>query len=121
MIPVANQPDDITNYSCQPYEVKLLTCIYDLSTGEFRGMKENLTYIVLRGDSEEVFLSYGFNLHKSKVLYAASKGKIPDAFIFTSFNKHSNEMLNERREKEGRSTLTFFLPSIAAGKEEINQ
>ena len=118
---MANQPDYITNYSCQPNEVKLLTCIYDLSTVEFRGMKENLAYIVLRGDSEEVFLSYGFNLHQSKVLYAASKGKIPDAFIFTSFNKHSNEMLNERREKEGRSTLTFFLTSIAARKEEINQ
>ena len=84
-------------------------------------MKKNLAYIVLRGDSKEVFLSYGFDLHKSKVLYAASKKKIPDAFISTSFNKHSNEMLDEMRDKEDRSTLLFFLPSITDRKEKINQ
>ena len=31
----ANQPAEIQNYSCKANEVKLHTCIYDLTTGEF--------------------------------------------------------------------------------------
>ena len=30
-----NQPAEIQNYSCKANEVKLHTCIYDLTTGEF--------------------------------------------------------------------------------------
>ena len=81
LIPAANQPEDIAVHECQPNEVKLLTRIYDLTNGQFKGMRESLAYIVLRGDMEEVFLSYGFDTAKSKVLCAVSKEKIPDAFF----------------------------------------
>ena len=88
LIPAANQPEDIAAHECQPNEVKLLTCIYDLANGQFKDVRDSLAFSVLRGDMEEVFLSYGFDADKSKVLYAASKKKIPDAFSCTYFNKH---------------------------------
>ena len=121
LIPAANQPDDIASYECLPNEVKLLTCIYDLTTGDFKGVRESLAYIVLRGDKEEAFFSYGYDAAKAKILYAMSKEKIPDAFSFTCFNKHYSEIVNEKREREKSSTVFYFLPSITDRKEEINQ
>ena len=61
----ANQPKDITTYNCNEKEVKLHCCIYDLTTGEFRGVREQLAYIVLRGDKNDFFFSYGFDKSKS--------------------------------------------------------
>ena len=34
----ANQPKDISLYECLPNEVKLLSCVYDLEIGEFKGV-----------------------------------------------------------------------------------
>ena len=121
IIPAASRPEDISTYECQPNEVKLYTCIYDTVNGDFKGVRESLAYIVLRGDREEVFLSYSFDTHKLKVFYAASKEKIPNAFSATCFTKHYSEIMNERREKEDHSTLCYFLPSITDRKEKINQ
>ena len=121
LIRAANQPEDISTYECMPNEIKLYTCIYDMTNGEFKGVSESLAYIVLRDDSEEVFLSYGYDATKAKVLYAVSMEKIPDALLSTCFNKHYSEILNERREKEDHSTLCYFLPSITDRKETINQ
>ena len=42
LIPAANQPEDIATHECQPNEVKLLTCIYDLTNGQFKGVRESL-------------------------------------------------------------------------------
>ena len=55
LIVAANQPKDITTYNCNENEVKLQCCIYDLTTGEFRGVRDQLAYIVLRGDKKEFF------------------------------------------------------------------
>ena len=55
LIVAANQPSDINAYQCKENEVKLWCCIYDLTTGEFQGVSEQLAYIVLRGGKEEVF------------------------------------------------------------------
>ena len=79
-----------------PNEVKLYTCIYDTTTGEFKGLRESLAYIVLRGNDEEVFFSYGFDSSKASVLYPSIKEKISDAFSATCFNKHFAEIMNER-------------------------
>ena len=54
IIPAANQPKDILKYECQANEVKLLSCIYDLETGNFKGLRQQLAYIVLRGDEISV-------------------------------------------------------------------
>ena len=120
-IPTANQPEDIATYECKKNETKLCTCIYDLTTGELKVVRESRAYIVLRGDKEEAFLSYGSDATRSKVLYATSKEKIPDAFSSTCFNKHYLEIMNERREKENHSTLCYLYPPITDRKETINQ
>ena len=36
-----------------------------MTNGEFKGVRESLAYIVLPGDSEEVFLSYGYDATKA--------------------------------------------------------
>ena len=120
LIFAANQPKDISSYTCLPNEVKLFSCVYDLESGEFKGIHQQLAYIVLRGDDQEIFFSYGFDKSKSKVLYSYSKQQIPDAFISTSFKKHFNEIVNEKR-NEDSSSLFYFLPSISDRKETINQ
>ena len=81
LIVAANQPKDITTYNCNENEVKLHCCIYHLTTREFRGVREQLAYIVLRGDKNEIFFSYGFDKSKSQILYSYSKQQIPDAFV----------------------------------------
>ena len=86
LIVAANQPSDINAYECKENEVKLGCCIYNLTTGEFQGVREHLAYIVLRGDKWYIVLeSYGFDSSKSKVLYSYSKNK--DAFVSTTFKK----------------------------------
>ena len=120
LIFAANQPKDISTYKCLPNEVKLLSCVYDLESGEFKGVRQQLAYIILRGDEQEIFFSYGFDKSKSKVLFSYSKQQIPDAFISTSFKKHFNEIMNEKR-NEDSSSLFYFLPSISDRKETINQ
>ena len=95
--------------------------IYDLATGEFKGIREQVTYIILRGDQHEIFFSYGFDKSKSQILYSYSKNQIPDAFVSTAFRRHYSEVVNEKKGKEDSSSLFFFLPSITDRKEEINQ
>ena len=116
----ANQPKDINDYSCKENEVKLLSCVYDLESGDFKGLRLMLAYIVLRGDDDEVFFSYGFNKAKSSVLYSYAKQQIPDTFITTSFKKHFQEVVNEKK-NEDYSKMFYYLPSISDRKEEINQ
>ena len=57
IIVVTNQLVDTDNYACQPNKVKLHTCIYNLTTGDFQGLKTELAYIVLRGNKNETFFS----------------------------------------------------------------
>ena len=114
LIVVTNQPSDINAYECKENEVKLWCCIHDLTTGEFQGVREQLAYIVLRGDKGEVFFSCGFDSTKSK-------NKIPGAFVSTAFKAHYSEIRNEERDNEDSSSLFFFLPSITNRKESINQ
>ena len=120
LIFAANQPKDISEYTCLPNEVKLLPCVYDLESGDFKDVRQQLAYIILRGDEQEIFFSYGFDKSKSRVLFSHSKQQIPDAFISTSFKKHFNEIMNEKR-NEDSSSLFYFLPSISDRKETINQ
>ena len=120
LIVAANQPKDIANYTCLKNEVKLLSCVYDIESGDFKGIREQLAFIVLRGDSDETFLSYGFDKMKSKLLYSFSKQQIPDAFVSVAFKKHFDEIMNEKRD-DSSSSLFYFLPSVSDRKEEINQ
>ena len=79
---------EIEEYACKDNEIKLFTCMYDLQTGEFLGLKCEVVFIVLREDDRGLFLSYGFDTNKGFVLYSSLKQKIPDAFISTSSKKN---------------------------------
>ena len=57
IIVVTNRPDNIEIYICKQNQLKLTTCIYDLATGEFQDLKSELEFIVLQGDSNEIFFS----------------------------------------------------------------
>ena len=107
LIVAAKQPAQIETYSCKENEVKLHTCLYDLTTGEFKGLQTELAFIMLREDSNQSFFSYGFDPDKSFVLYSTSKQNISDAFISRAFRKHYSQIINERREKEEFSTLFY--------------
>ena len=120
LIIAANQPKDISTYKCLKNEVKVLSCVYDLESGNFKGLREQIAFIVLRGNSDELFLSYGYHKQKSKLLYSYSKQQIPDAFVSVAFKKHFQEIMNEGK-SETSSSLFYFLPSISDRKEEINQ
>ena len=120
LIVAANQPKDIVNYVCLKNEVKLLCCVYDIETGDFKGIREQLAFIVLRGDADETFLSYGFDKLKSKLLYSFSKQQIPNAFVSVAFKNHFDKIMNGDR-SESSSSLFYFLPSVSDRKEEINQ
>ena len=91
LIIAANQPKDITTYICSKNEVKLLSCVYEIESGQFKGIREQVAFIVLRGDVDETFLSYGFDKIKSKLLYSFSKRQIPNAFV----SLHSKNTLNK--------------------------
>ena len=121
IIIAANQTDNIDNYVCKQNDLKLTTCIYDLATGEFQGLKSRLAFIVLRGDSNEIFFRYGFGSDKAGILYLTSKQKIPDAFLSAAFKKHYSEIINGKREKEKFLTLFYYLLSITDRKEEVKQ
>ena len=120
LIIAANQPKDINGYICSKNEVKLLSCVYDIQTGHFKGIREQVAFIVLRGDDDETFLSYGFDKIKSKLLYSFSKQQIPNAFVSVAFKNHFEEIMNGDR-SESSSSLFYFLPSVSDRKEEINQ
>ena len=69
VIVAANEPVEIDEYVCKDNEVKLFTCMYDLQTGEFLGLKCEVAFIVLTGDDRELSLSYGFNTNTDKALF----------------------------------------------------
>ena len=122
LIVAANQPEGISTYICSENEAKLLTCVYDLESGDFRGIREQIAFIVLRGDPDEIFLSYGYNKTKSTAVYSFCKEQIPNAFVSVAFKKHFDEIVNESSSKSDvKSSLFYFLPSISDRKESVNQ
>ena len=121
LIVAANQPSQVDQYVCKDNELKLFTCLHDIQTGEYLGLKSEIAFIILIGDEREVFLSYCFDSEKASILYSSSKEKIPDAFISTAFRRHYREIMNERRQREDCSTLLYYFSSITNRKEDINQ
>ena len=119
LIIAANQPKDIESYVCSQNEVKLLSPVYELETGQFKGIRKQMAFIVLRGDSDETFLSYGFDKTRSKTLFSYSKQQIPNAFVSVAFKKHFEQIMSGDRDES--SSLFYFLPSLSDRKEEINQ
>ena len=119
ILPLANNPKNIKDYICKENEVKLLCPIYDSDSATFRGLEERLALIVVRGDKDECFLSYGYDPEKTKQLYSHFKKDIPNIFQSTAFKKFYPLLKSDNKGKY--SNLFFFLPSTTDQKEKINQ
>ena len=113
-----NCPPDSDGYVCIKNEVKMYVPMYDLATGSFKGIEKIIGYIMVRGDTDEVFFSYGYDKTKSVLLYSTFKQVLPNIFQGTSFKKHKEMLLNK---KQGSSRLFFYLPSMMDRKETINK
>ena len=53
--------------------MKLYASLYNIETGEFKGLQKWLAHIMVQGDEDEMFLSYGFDEDKSNALYSSYK------------------------------------------------
>ena len=90
-----NLVEDFNNYECKPDQVKLYVLLCNVDTGEFKGLQDWLAYIMVRGDENETFLSYGYDEDKSNILYSTFKQMLLNIFQGTSFKKHHPMLLDE--------------------------
>ena len=91
--------NNLHNYHLKENEVILYSPLYNTENGYFRGVKKWLSYIMIQGNPDETFLSYGYNEERSKVLNASYKHPLPNIFQGTAFKKHA-KMLTEERTAE---------------------
>ena len=61
LIPAKSSPQNLEDYECLPSEVKLVVPLYDLDSGKFFGFDKCLAFIMVRGDYNETFFSYGYD------------------------------------------------------------
>ena len=61
-------------------EVKMYAPMYDLATGSFKGIEKTIGYIMVRGDTDEVFFSYAYDKTKSVLLHSTFKQALPNIF-----------------------------------------
>ena len=122
ILPVANPPFNIDpeNHKHLGNKVLIFTPIYNTENGLYRGLKKRLGNIILRGDLNETFFSYGFNKEMSKVLSCTQKQPLPNIFQCTAFKKHIQYLINQNQEKDF-SKMFIYLPSTLDRKEELNQ
>ena len=55
IVPARNSPKNIENYVYQENEVKLYMPVYNTETGHFKGVRNWLAFIIVRGDKDETF------------------------------------------------------------------
>ena len=80
LLPLVNNPPDIERYVCKESKVKLLCPMYDTETAQFLGLELCLAAISVRGNNDELFLSYGYNKEKSKMLFSSHKVRLLNIF-----------------------------------------
>ena len=68
LICVKNLPEDFDTYEYKPDEVKFCVPLYNVDTGEFKSLQNWLAYIMVRGDENKTFLSYGYDEDKFNIL-----------------------------------------------------
>ena len=81
----------------------------------FLGVKENIAYIMIRNEEQEVLFTYGYDAEHASILYCYSRQCMPNFFKGTAFNTH--KLQNVAEAKEGASSIFFYLPSITDRKD----
>ena len=116
VLPMVICPPDLDNYVCKRNEVKMHLLQYNVETGEFKGIEGALSYIMVRGDEDELFLSYGYDTTKSTVLYLSFKQVLPNMFQCTCFKRHHQLLTNER---DDSSKLFYYLHQLLTEKKQL--
>ena len=114
---LANNCPGLDNYKLKENEVIPYVPLYNTKNGYFRGVKKWLAYIMVQGDSDETFSSYGYDQERSKIMYSSFKHPLPNIFQGTLFKKHT-KMLIKEKQTEDSSKLFFLLPSTTDRKEK---
>ena len=107
LIVAANQLAQIETYSCKENEVKLNTCLYDLTTGEFKGLQTELAFIMLRGDNNQSFISDGLILISPPFYILRQNKKFPMRLSAHHFENTILKLL--MREERKRSFPLYFV------------
>ena len=97
----------------------MLVPLYDVNTGDFKGVEKRLGLIVVHRDPAKYFLLYGFDKVKSKLLFSTFKKWLLNIFQSTCFKKHKTFLTSENKGEQ--SCLFYYLPSTTDRKESINQ
>ena len=93
--------------------------LYEIKTGEFKGLEETIGLLSVSGDPDEIFFNYSFNEERSKVLYSVQKRHIPNVFFWAFLNKLRYELfINEKK-----NNLVYFTPSVPdrKGKKSVQK
>ena len=114
-----NNPENIEEYECLPNEFKMKVPLYNNDKGDFLGLKKRLAFIMVRGDQDKAFFSYGYDKAKSKKHYSLSKKVLLNMFSGACFKKHQDFLVKQRTRQEA-STLFFYLPSTTDCCHDIN-
>ena len=89
ILPASICPPNINDdYVFPDNEVPLLVPLYNTENGYFKSLRKWLGYIIIRGDPDKQFYSYGYDEEKSKVLCANMKQPLRNIFQETAFKKH---------------------------------
>ena len=113
-------PLDIFSYALKQNEVKMVRPSYDWERGKFGGFYETIGFLVVGGSPLEVFLKYGYDKEKLKLLHSHYRRKTPNSFSGTIFNCHRS-MIESGEVVSEMSNIFFFLRSITDRSEEINK
>ena len=113
LIPAKNNPENIDEYECKENEVKLYIPLYDINTGKFWGLDTHLAFIMVRGDADKSFFSYGYDESKSYLLYSTSKKMMTNIFQGTCFKKHISQILKERSTTDRNEEIIKFINNVS--------
>ena len=108
VIPAKNSLESTDEYEWKQNKVKLYVPLYDTDNGKFWGLDTHLAFIMVRGDADKTFFSYGYDESKSNLLYSVSKKIRPNIFQGKFFKKYVLQILEERSACEFYDILFYF-------------
>ena len=116
---LANNCPGLDNYKLKENEVIPYVPLYNTKNGYFRGVKKWLAYIMVRGDSDETFSSYGYDQERSKIMYSSFKHPLPNIFQGTLFKKHTKMLISKKNKLKIHRSYFSSCPPLRIAKKKI--
>ena len=117
---LANNCSDLDNYKLKENKVMLYVPLHNTENRYFRGVKKWLAYIMVRGDSDEIFFLYCYDKERSQIMYSSFKHPIPNIFQDTAFKKHTQILIKEKQLQIRQSYFFSYLPLRIVKKKLTN-